>query len=127
MAIVSNPVLRTALFSLGIVSVALGVVGVFLPLLPTTPFILLAAWCFLKSSEKAHRWLYEQRVFGPALRNWEKNKAISRSTKIVAISTIAGSLAIIWLRNIHLGVQIGVSCILVTVSLFIATRNEVKK
>ena len=116
--------LRPILFVTGATSLALGVLGVFLPLLPTTPFLLLSAWCFLKSSPKAHQWLYNQPVLGKSLRDWEKNKSIARSTKIVAISMILISLVVIWLNAIHIGVKISVTVLLSVVSIFIVTRNE---
>lgn len=116
--------LRPFIFLTGAISLALGVIGVFVPLLPTTPFLLLSAWCFLKSSTKAHQWLYNQPALGKSLRDWEKNKSIARSTKIVAISMILISLTVIWLNTIHVGVKIFVSALLSGVSIFILTRNE---
>jgi len=73
---------------LGFIFVGLAALGVFLPLLPTTPFLLLAAGCFAKSSEKWHQWLISNRNFGPIIKNWHNKKCISYSTKIVAISSI---------------------------------------
>ncbi|MDM8558248.1 YbaN family protein [Candidatus Parabeggiatoa sp. HSG14] len=73
---------------LGFIFFGLAALGVFLPLLPTTPFLLIAAGCFAKSSEKWHRWLISTRVFGTLLKNWHEKKCISYSTKIVAISSI---------------------------------------
>lgn len=102
----------------------LGVVGIFLPILPTTPFILLAAWCFLKSSPKAHAWLYQHRLLGPPLRNWEERKAISRPTKKLALSMMLISVMVIWWRVPHLWLQISVTSLLVGVAVFIATRPE---
>lgn len=122
MAIAKNPIVRHTLFAIGLVSVALGIVGAFLPLLPTTPFMLLAAWCFLRSSEKMHAWLYRQPGIGPALTNWEQRRAIALRAKIIAISTMALSLIIIWWRVEILPVKIGVSMILTTVAIFISTR-----
>lgn len=105
---------------------ALGVAGAFLPVLPTTPFLLLAAWCFLQSSPKAHQWLYAQPGLGKALRDWDRNKAISRSTKVVAIAMILISLIVMWVKVQVLWLKILVSAILLTVSVFIITRNENK-
>ncbi len=122
MAIAKNPIVRHTLFAIGLVSVALGIVGAFLPLLPTTPFMLLAAWCFLRSSEKMHAWLYRQPGIGPALTNWEQRRAIAFRAKVIAISTMALSLIIIWWRVEILPVKIGVSMILTTVAIFISTR-----
>lgn len=105
-------------------SLALGIIGAFLPVLPTTPFLLLSAWCFLKSSPKAHQWLYRQPVLGKSLRDWERNKSIAKSTKVIAISMITLSLVFIWLKPLMLWVQIAVTILLVTVSTFIVTRKS---
>lgn len=69
----------------GFVSLGVGVVGIFLPLLPATPFILLAAACFARSSKKWHRWMLANDTFGPMIRNWEQNRCISRRVKAIAI------------------------------------------
>jgi uncharacterized protein len=77
---------RIALIALGFTFVGLGVLGVFLPLLPTTPFILLAAACFARSSARFHGWLRAHRIFGPLIREWEEHRAIPRRAKYVAIA-----------------------------------------
>lgn len=124
MAIVENRFLRTLIFSLGLLSLLLGVVGAFLPLLPTTPFVLLAAWCFVRSSSKAHDWLYRQPVLGPALRNWQEKKSISRPTKILASSMIFLSSILIWQKVNICWVKISVLTLLLCVVIFIVTRRE---
>lgn len=73
----------------GLVALALGAIGIALPLLPTTPFILLAAFAFAQSSEKLHRWLLEHNVFGPLIDNWNRYGAISRRAKVVSVGTMA--------------------------------------
>lgn len=124
MALVKNRFLKQLLFFLGVFSLALGTIGAFLPLIPTTPFVLLAAWCFLKSSKKAHDWIYRQPLFGKALTNWEKNKIITRPTKLLAISMILLSLLLIWLKVDDLWIKYSVTTLLLVVMLFIATRRE---
>ncbi len=124
MAVAKNRVIRLCLFSLGILSVGLGTLGVFLPLLPTTPFLLLAAWCFLKSSERAHAWIYRQPLFGKALKDWEKNRSIARPTKVLAISMIILSVVFLWSRVNDLWIKYLVTALLLIVSIFISTRNE---
>lgn len=124
MAVVKNRIVRICLFSLGILSVGLGTLGVFLPLLPTTPFLLLAAWCFLKSSERAHGWIYRQPLFGKALRDWEKKRSIARPTKVIAISMIILSVMLIWAKVNNLWIRYLVTSLLLFVSIFIFTRNE---
>ena len=74
---------------LGFIFLGLAILGAFLPVLPSTPFILLAAWFFSKSSEKWHRWLLESELFGPMIKNWEANQCINARTKIFAIMAMA--------------------------------------
>ncbi|WP_143685253.1 YbaN family protein [Vibrio campbellii] len=59
----------------------LGIAGIVLPLLPTTPFILLASACFMRGSPAFHRWLHDHNTFGPMLENWYKNRAVTRKVK----------------------------------------------
>ena len=73
---------------LGFIFLGIAGIGVFLPLLPTTPFLLLSAGCFAKSSSKWHQWLLSNRTFGPIIRNWHDKKCISFSTKMVAFFSI---------------------------------------
>ena len=75
---------------LGFASIAIAVLGLFLPLLPTTPFVLLAAACFARSSEKWHRWMLANETFGPMIRNWERHRCISLRAKLIAILSMAG-------------------------------------
>lgn len=124
MAVVKNRVFRLCLFTLGILSVGLGTLGAFLPVLPTTPFLILAAWCFLKSSERAHAWIYRQPLFGKALKDWEKNRSIARPTKLIATSMIILSMAFIWMKVNDLWIKCLVTVLLLYVSIFISTRNE---
>ena len=81
---------------LGFLCLALGGLGLVLPVLPTTPLVLLAAWFFAQSSEKWHRKLLASELFGPLIRNWEQHRCIPLRTKIVAISAmlVAGSASI---------------------------------
>ena len=73
----------------GLLALALGAIGIALPLLPTTPFILLAAFAFAQSSEKLHQWLLDHNVFGPLIENWQQHGAISRRTKVVSVVSMA--------------------------------------
>ena len=76
------------LILLGIVFVALGVIGALLPILPTTPFLLLALACFANSSPRFHKMLLNNRWFGSALRQWEENRSITRASKVKAMILI---------------------------------------
>lgn len=76
---------RALYFSAGLLFLLLGAIGVILPLLPTTPFILVAAWCFSHSSERFHQWLLNHRLFGSLIRDWQEHGVIP--FKIKCLST----------------------------------------
>ena len=69
----------------GTISLALGTVGVFLPILPTTPFLLLSAACYCRGSERMHRWLLNNKLFGSYIRNYKEGKGISQTGKIFTL------------------------------------------
>ncbi|PSH19217.1 hypothetical protein B7R74_13545 [Yersinia pseudotuberculosis] len=92
---------RWLLIALGWLAVVLGTLGVVLPLLPTTPFLLLAAWCFARSSPRFHHWLLYRSWFGSYLRTWQQHRALPPGAKwkavLVTVMTFAVSL---WLVKI---------------------------
>ena len=110
----------------GTLFVALGVIGILVPVLPTTPFLLLAAVCYAKSSQRFYDWLMTNRVFGSYIRNYREGRGISIAHKIVSISllwlTIGYSAGFAvsqwWLKLILLGIAAGVTLHLVRVKTF---------
>lgn len=80
---------RGLLLAAGMVFLVLAVVGMFLPLVPTTPFLLLTAACFARSSERLHRWLLDSPAFGPVLRDWEERGAVRLHVKVLATVLLA--------------------------------------
>lgn len=114
---------RWVMLGIGWFAVGLGVLGAFLPLLPTTPFLLVAAWAFGRSSPRLRRWLYDSRLFGPLLQNWQKHGAIPRWAKALAVGVMALTIFGLLQRDalpVWLVALIGVS--LVAVSIWILTR-----
>jgi uncharacterized membrane protein YbaN (DUF454 family) len=71
-------------FIVGWISLVLGVLGIVLPLLPTTPFVLLSAFCFSKSSKRFHDWLLNHKIFGPLVKDWQRHGVIKIQAKILA-------------------------------------------
>ena len=83
---------RLALLALGGSCVGLGLLGLFLPVLPTTPFLLVALWAFARSSQRFHDWLFEHPVLGPSLRRWRRDRVIPARVKLFALSAMGLSL-----------------------------------
>ena len=79
-----TPVIRL----LGFVFLAVAAIGLLLPLLPTTPFVLLAAACFAQSSERMHRWILGNATFGPMVRDWDEKRCVSCRVKWIAIASM---------------------------------------
>jgi len=102
--------LRWLLFVLGILLTALAMVGAFLPVLPTTPFLLVAAACFVRSSPRFHRRLLENRAFGPYLVQWERDHTVPRAAKRKAygLAVVTFALSIWWVEHTWLRVLLAV-------------------
>ena len=79
---------------LGCISLVLGFIGIFLPLLPTTPFILLSAYCFAKSSPRLHSWLINNKTFGPVILQWQLDRTVSPAIKKRAIFLVTVTFSI---------------------------------
>lgn len=86
---------------LGFSFLALALVGVLLPGLPTTPFLLLAAGCFSKSSSRLHNWLLSNRLFGPMIHDWQAHRSISRRVRNIAIGSmlLMGGISIFFILD----------------------------
>lgn len=107
------------LLTLGTISLILGVIGIFLPVLPTTPFLLLTAFCYVRSSERLYNWLMNHEVLGKYIYNYLTHRAATKKTKISAITFMwAGTLLSIYLvGKIHFTIFIIIIGIGVTIHL----------
>lgn len=118
------PIMRLIYLVLAYFFLALGIIGIFVPGLPTVPFLLLTAWCASRGSVRLHRWLYAHPQIGQLLIDWKTKRAISRSSKIVAVSMLLVS----WFVMFHLVSTTWLvwltGVFFVLVALFLATRNE---
>lgn len=115
--------LRPIYFVLGWIMLGLGAAGAVLPVLPTTPFVLAAVWFFYRSSPRMIVWLTQHKVFGPPLRNWKQEGAISTPTKLLAVTSMAlGYTATLSLGTLHAYYAIALAVLLLAVAGFIVTR-----
>ncbi|MEM7417827.1 MAG: YbaN family protein [Gemmatimonadota bacterium] len=87
-AALPSPVRRGVYFAVGSMSVVMGVIGIFVPLWPTTCFLLLAGWCFARSSPRAERWLHENRLFGRYLRDYREHGTISSRARTASVAML---------------------------------------
>lgn len=108
---------KAALVTAGILAVSLGIVGIFLPVLPTTPFLLLSAACFVRSSDRLYNWLTHHKWFGAYIRNYREYRAVTLKSKIVTLVMLWGvigytALGVIsnwWLRGLLGVIAVGVT------------------
>ncbi len=124
-----GPLRRGVFFAVGALSVVMGVIGIFVPLWPTTCFLLLAGWCFARSSRRAERWLHENRLFGRYLRDYRERGVISarvRTTSLGVMWLFMGlSAVLLWqhLWAVALLVLVGVAVTVHLVALPTADRR----
>ena len=106
----------------GWLAFGIGLIGAFVPLLPTVPFMILAAFCFARGSERFHDWLVHHPQFGPAIRDWRKYGAISRRGKVFAVGGIAAAFGMSLLLGVRPSILMLQAAVLAGVSIFILTR-----
>ena len=102
----------------------LAIVGVFLPGLPTVPFLLLTAWFSAKGSERLHRWLYEHPHLGKLLIDWEKHGAVSRTSKVIAVLMLLISWIVMYQRTSNIWILTSVTILFVSVATYLISRPE---
>lgn len=103
---------------------ALALIGVVLPGLPTVPFLLLCACFASRGSTRLHRWLYEHPRFGQLLIDWETNRAVSRKSKVIAIAMLVASWIFMFYRVPSPWILLAITVLFVCVGIFLITRNE---
>ena len=107
----------------GFIALALGAIGVALPIMPTVPFLLLAAFCFARSHPEWAQRLYEHPTYGPGLRDWRDRRAISRKAKVMAVLAMTAGVGFTWLTVGFPNVWFSLA-VLIVAGTWIWTRNE---
>ena len=116
--------LRWAWWLLAYLSLGIGIVGIFVPGLPTTVFVLVSAWAAAHGSERLHRWLLAHPRFGPLIRDWQAHRAVSRRAKWLATSTMVVCAAILaWAAPRPWIAEFGIGC-MVVVAIWLWRRPE---
>jgi uncharacterized membrane protein YbaN (DUF454 family) len=110
--------------SLGVASLACGASGIVLPLVPTTPFLLLAAYAFARSSPRLHDWLLNHPRFGRMIGDWRRHGSIARRVKGTAVAVMGLTLAASWSIGFAPWVIAGQAVALGAVAAFIVTRPD---
>lgn len=118
---------KNILLGIAWISLILGGIGIFLPLLPTTPFILLSAFCFQKSSERFHQWILSSPVFGKYIRDYQEQKGITLKNKIVAIIFMAVGMLFSAYKVPNTHMRISLAVIFIAVSYHIVKIKTLKK
>lgn len=106
----------------GWIALAIGFIGIYVPLLPTTPLLLLASFCFSRGSERLHNWLLNHEWFGPPIDEWNRHGAIAPKVKVLAVGMIVASIALSFVYSVPLYALTIQLVILTAVSVFILTR-----
>lgn len=116
---------RVGLIALGTLMLVLGIVGAFLPVMPTTIFLILAAWCFGRSSPRIEAWMLNHPRFGPTLRAWRQYGAVPRKAKIAACLGMAFGYGLFWLgAKPEPLVAILVAAFVIAAAAYVTTRPE---
>lgn len=120
-----SPVKRWGWFALGWMMVALGIIGAFLPIMPTTIFMIFAAACFSHSSPRFEAWLLDHRWFGASIRRWRERGAIPRKAKILAILSMVGGYVVMLVTVQPVWwVDLIVACALLCSAAYVASRPD---
>jgi uncharacterized membrane protein YbaN (DUF454 family) len=119
---------KTVYIILGSVSLGLGILGVFLPVLPTTPFLLLTAALYLKGSPRLYEWLINHKYLGPYIRNFRENKAIPLRAKIVSVTMLWVTILLSAFLAVHVWwLRILLICIAICVTWHILSFKTLRK
>ncbi len=123
-AAASSSLRRWPYLLLAWICLTLGVIGIVVPGLPTTPFILLAGWAAARGSTRLHAWLHAHRLFGPMLRDWERSGAVSRRAKWAAsIAMVLCAALMFWLAEAAWAAPLG-SAVMLGVAIWLWRRPE---
>ena len=110
---------------IGWIFVGLALIGIVIPIMPTVPFLLVAAYCFQRGSPQLHRWLREHPRLGPSLRDWEEYRVIRLQTKLVALLGVSISVGyVVFFREVHPWVKIALVAVCASAMTFVFVQKS---
>jgi uncharacterized membrane protein YbaN (DUF454 family) len=117
--------MRAMYFTFGCLMLALGFVGAFLPVMPTTIFLIFAAWCFARSSPRLEAWLLDHPRFGPGLRQWRDHGAVPFRAKLMAVAGMVAGYGLFWIASEPSPLAAWtVAAVMVASAIYVASRPE---
>jgi uncharacterized membrane protein YbaN (DUF454 family) len=114
--------LHRAIFAAGCVFLTLGAIGMVVPMMPGTVFLILAAWCFARTSPRFEAWLLNHRYLGPSVARWQETGAIPWPVKLLALTSFIGTWSASWYVGAPMVVLIGLGIFFSVLALFMVTR-----
>ncbi len=121
------PAARAVYIGIALVCLAIGIAGIPLPLLPATPFLLIAAWAASRGSRRIHDWIFAQPVLAKIINDWHDQGAIPLYAKWLATIMMCGSISLLVWREAHWGVVLGMLVICAASAIFLWTRPNPKR
>ena len=118
---------KAILVVFGCLNVVIGAVGLVIPGLPTTIFLIIALWAFSQSNDRFHKWLYNHRLFGPIIQNWASHGIIPRKAKVLAVATMTFSWCMIAYYSVYWIWPFAAGILMILVGVYILTRPSFRE
>jgi uncharacterized membrane protein YbaN (DUF454 family) len=124
----SQKMIRGIYIIVGTIALIIGAIGLFLPVIPTTPLVILAAACYYRGSDRLHTWILSSRWFGETIKNYQEGKGLTRNTKVRAISMMWIMILIsAWFFIRNLFVRVAIICVAIGVTFYLVRLPTLEK
>ena len=125
---VSGKMMRGVYIVVGTIALVIGAIGLFLPVIPTTPLVILAAACYYRGSDRLHNWILSSRWFGETVKNYQEGRGLTRDTKVRAISMMWAMILIsAWFFVSNLFVRVAIICVAIGVTVYLIKLPTLEK
>ena len=125
---VSGKMMRGVYIVVGTIALVIGAIGLFLPVIPTTPLVILAAACYYRGSDRLHNWILSSRWFGETVKNYQEGRGLTRDTKVRAISMMWAMILIsAWFFVSNLFVRVAIICVAIGVTVYLVSLPTLEK